>query len=71
MKIRVQVTDNQKQKRRSELRVLKSRPGAGKQFDLKKVFIGSILASPLFPPIVLVLDLDGCRSKAAATFASL
>ena len=55
MKIRVQAQTIRSKSGGSELRVLKSRPGAGKQFDLKKVFIGSILASPLFPPIVLVL----------------
>jgi hypothetical protein len=37
---------------------------------ISAVVVGSNLAAPLFPPIVLVLvlDLDGCRSKAAGNF---
>jgi hypothetical protein len=45
VRIRVQVTYNQKQKRRSELRVRKSWPT---QFNFKGTFVGSIMARAEF-----------------------
>ena len=43
VRIRVQVTDNQTQKRRSELGVRKSWSA---QFNFKAIFVGSIMAAP-------------------------
>jgi hypothetical protein len=43
VRIRVQVTDNQRQKRRSVLRVRKSWPA---QSNFKGIFVGSIMAAP-------------------------
>jgi hypothetical protein len=70
MRIRAQVTDNQKQKRRSELKVRKSWPAQVREHSTA-VSWPRLSSPPIVLVLVLVLDLDGCRSKRLVTSASL